>query len=121
MYDKSVFGEEDGTETITQDEPITMFDDAGAYEIRLRVSDDPTEGNEALSPYIQWSDTDEYQKLILSQHRPVAKVGVSVMQSQTDSSKCMVNVTYEASDADHSSDSRLGIRDEKFYYKSMKT
>lgn len=133
VYDSSVFGESDAEanaesdaeeatdslQTIRTTEPITIFENTGAYEISLRVSDNPTKGNAALSSYIKWSEKDEYQKLILSQNRPAASVTATTMQSPTDSSKCMVNVVYESEDADHPSDDRKGIRDEKFYYKKL--
>ena len=141
-YDASVFGEsiinngdinsgeDDNTATdnnvslsgiqeIVRSTPITMFTQAGAYEISHRISDDPTGGNSALAPYIKWSDTDDYKKLILAQHRPTASVTATVTQSPKDSSKCMVNVIYESEDPDHPSDVRKGIRDEKFYYKEI--
>ena len=122
VYDKSAFGEDTGNaekETLVKDEPITMFKEAGAYEISLRVSDDPTKGNAAMESYIRWSDTDQYKKLILSQHRPAARVEASVMQSKTDKTKCLVNVSYDAYDEDHPSDAKKGIRSEQFYYKEI--
>ncbi|MDE5781318.1 MAG: hypothetical protein K2I03_07535, partial [Lachnospiraceae bacterium] len=120
VYDASVFGENnEGVQEIKRDKPITMFTDAGAYEISHRVSDNPTGGNPSLDSYIKWSDTDDYRKLILSQHRPTAEVTATVTQSLSDSSKCMVNVIYESEDPDHPSDLRKGIRDEKFYYKEL--
>ena len=120
IYDASVFGESNTeVQRITRDVPITMFTQAGAYEVSHRVSDNPTGGNAALDSYIKWSDTDGYKKLILSQHRPTATVTATVTQSPTDNSKCMVNVIYEGEDIDHPSDSRKGIRDEKFYYKEL--
>lgn len=122
VYDKSAFGEDTGNaekETLVKDEPITMFKEAGAYEISLRVSDDPTKGNAAMESYIRWSDTDQYKKLILSQHRPAARVEASVMQSKTDKTKCLVNVSYDAYDEDHPLDAKKGIRSEQFYYKEI--
>ena len=135
VYDNSVFGEnnrgdsdgnesggsvsDDNPQTIYASEPITMFEQTGAYEIRLRVSDNPTKGNAALASYIKWSQTDEYQKLILSQHRPVAALSATVMQAEGSTDTCMVNVTYHAFDADHPSDDRQGIREEQFSYKEM--
>ncbi|MDD6072554.1 MAG: hypothetical protein PUC12_17350, partial [Clostridiales bacterium] len=122
VYDKSAFGEDNGNdekETLVKEKPITIFKNPGAYEISLRVSDDPTKGNAALDSYIRWSDTHQYKKLILSQHRPVAKVEASVMQSKTDKTKCLVNVSYDAYDEDHPSDAKKGIRSEKFYYKEI--
>ncbi len=120
MYDGSVFGENNTSiQEIRRETPITMFTEAGAYEISHRVSDDPTGGNPDLTSYIKWSDTDEYKKLILAQHRPTAKVTATVTQSPSDRNKCMVNVIYESEDIDHPSDSRKGIREEKFYYKKL--
>lgn len=120
MYDGSVFGENNTSiQEIKRETPITMFTEAGAYEISHRVSDDPTGGNPDLTSYIKWSDTDEYKKLILAQHRPTAKVTATVTQSPSDRNKCMVNVIYESEDIDHPSDSRKGIREEKFYYKKL--
>ena len=120
IYDASVFGEETvETEHIQRRKPITMFTDAGAYTVTHRVSDDPTKGNEALDSYIRWADTDEYKKLILSQNRPKASVTVTAMQKPSDRNTCMVNVIYESEDADHPSDERKGIREEKFYYREM--
>ena len=120
-YDKSIFGvlEENSRQTIRCAAPITMFKQTGAYEISLRVSDNPAGENEALSAYVKWSDTDDYQKLILSHHRPVAKINTTVMESPDTSGMCIAGVTYEAYDEDHLSDSRRGIRGEEFCYKEI--
>ena len=124
VYDASVFGEysEEGGEVrhIQTAVPVTMFEQTGAYEISLRVSDDPTGGNPDLSSYILWSDLDDYKKLILSQHRPQAVVSATVMESVENKDICTVNVSYDAWDEDHPSDSRRGIREEKFYYKEVR-
>lgn len=120
IYDASVFGEiECDEEKIVQETPITMFKNAGAYEISHKVSDNPAKGNAFLESYVQWSDNDEYKKLILSQHRPRAEVRVTTTQSPQNSNICMVNAVYESEDADHPGDERKGIRDEKFYYKEI--
>ncbi|MDE7156492.1 MAG: hypothetical protein K2O02_00730 [Lachnospiraceae bacterium] len=123
VYDASVFGEsteEEGeVRHIQTVVPITMFEQTGAYEISLRVSDDPTGGNPALSSYILWSDLDDYKKLVLSQRRPQAVVSATVMESADNKDICTVNVSYNAWDEDHPSDSRRGIREEKFYYKEI--
>lgn len=123
VYDNSVFGEnnekEENRRTITAETPITRFEESGAYEISLRVSDDPTEGNTALFPFVKWSQTDSYTKLILSQHRPIANLTASVMQAKDEKNMCMVNVTYNAYDLDHPTHSKKGIQQEKFYYKEI--
>ncbi len=123
VHDASVFGERTGEESevrhIQTAVPITMFEQTGAYEISLRVSDDPAGGNPALSSYILWSDLDDYKKLVLSQHRPQAVVSATVMESADNKDICTVNVSYNAWDEDHPSDSRRGIREEKFYYKEI--
>lgn len=120
LYDATVFGGSgEDIRSLTYSEPITMFINPGAYTITHRVSDDPAGGNEALAPYAKWSDTDEYTKLILSQHRPVAEITASVTQSPDDSSVCLVNVQYSSYDEDHPDDAEKGIRDEKFYYREL--
>lgn len=118
-YDSSVFNEGNGTrDEFVTNEPVSLFENSGAYKITHIVSDDPTHGNENLSGYAEYADTDEYKKLILAHNRPVADISVKLMQSK-DGKKCLVNVTYESSDADHPSDSKKGIREEKFYYKEL--
>ncbi len=118
-YDSSVFNEGNGThDEFVTNEPVTLFENSGAYKITHIVSDDPTHGNENLKDYIKYADTDEYKKLILAHNRPVADMSINLMQS-TDGKKCIVNVAYDSSDADHPSDSQKGIREEKFYYKEL--
>ena len=52
-YDPSVFGEKGETEHIVrkEDKPITVFEDTGAYRIRLNIRDNPAGDNDALDSY----------------------------------------------------------------------
>ncbi|MBQ3664761.1 MAG: hypothetical protein II919_01490, partial [Lachnospiraceae bacterium] len=84
------------------------------YANKNNDNDDPTGGNSALESYIRWSDTDEYEKLILAQNRPIASVTADLMQKPDDSSICLVNAVYTAGDPDHPSDAKKGIREERF-------
>ena len=91
------------------DEPITVFENTGAYSIRLAVRDNPTGDNDALDGYRLWSDTEQYDRLLLVQTRPAASVSVTVSEDSEDSSECIANAVYEAYDADHTDDSTQGI------------
>ena len=97
-----------------------MFENTGAYSIRLAVRDNPTGDNDALDGYRLWSDTEQYDRLLLVQTRPAASVSVTVSEDSEDSSECIANAVYEAYDADHTDDSTQGIREEYFCYKNVK-
>ena len=119
-YDPSVFGESAGdTEHIVkqESEPITTFTDTGAYAIRLNIRDNPAGDNDALDSYRLWSGTEEYEKLVVVQSRPVASVNVEVSEGSEES--CVVNTTYEAYDPDHPGDTSKGIREEYYAYKNV--
>ncbi len=75
--------------------------------------------NSALAGYVKWSDTDEVEKLIVAQTRPVAEIKADIMQSDSDSKKCITNILYSAYDSDYLSDAKKGIIEEKFYYKEI--
>lgn len=122
-YDPSAFTSSSGeAENIVKkvDEPITVFENTGAYSIRLAVRDNPTGDNDALDGYRLWSDTEQYDRLLLVQTRPAASVSVTVSEDSEDSSECIANAVYEAYDADHTDDSTQGIREEYFCYKNVK-
>ena len=122
-YDPSVFGETAGeTEHIVrkESEPLTTFTETGAYAIRLKLRDNPAGDNDALDSYRLWSGTDEYEKLVVVQSRPVASVKAEVSGNPSDKTTCIVNTTYEASDADHPGDAAKGIREEYCAYKNVK-
>ena len=121
-YDPTVFGEsQDETEHIVREgsEPITTFEQTGAYTIRLKVRDNPVGENDALDAYRKWSDTEEYEKLLVVQTRPIAEVSVGVSENPSDKSQCIANVTYTAQDPDHPNDGKQGIREEIFWYKNV--
>ncbi|MBR6402506.1 MAG: glycohydrolase toxin TNT-related protein [Eubacterium sp.] len=99
--------------------PITVFDITGAYAIRSRVMDDPTYGNSFIAPYRKWSSTNEYQKLLIVQSRPVAEIKAEVSKDSRVKNKALANIIYSAYDPDHPEDSKHGIRQEKFYYKEI--
>ncbi len=67
IYNPTIFDNDGEQVTFIQSEPMTMFENVGAYAITHRVSDDPTKGNSALAGYVKWSDTDEVEKLIVAQ------------------------------------------------------
>ena len=119
IYNPTIFDNDGEQVTFIQSEPMTMFENVGAYAITHRVSDDPTKGNSALAGYVKWSDTDEVEKLIVAQTRPVAEIKADIMQSDSDSKKCITNILYSAYDSDHLSDAKKGIIEEKFYYKEI--
>lgn len=122
-YDPSVFGEKGEAEHIVRNEsePLTVFEDTGAYRIRLNIRDNPAGDNDALDSYRKWSGTEEYEKLLIVQSRPQADVSVEVSKaSGNDAAKCIANTTYSAQDADHPGDAKKGIREEYFYYKNVK-
>lgn len=121
-YDPTIFGE--STEEVTHitkelEDPITIFDTTGAYSIRLKVRDNPVEENEALDSYRQWSEEEQYSRLLIVQTRPIATVKSEVTKDSKDSTKCIAKATYSAQDPDHPSDSKKGIREERFYYKNI--
>ena len=121
-YDPSVFGGKSGeTEHITRKEkdPITVFENPGAYAIWLKVRDNPAADNDALDDYRKWSEQAEANKLLLVHQRPETTVEVKVAEDSSDPSKCIVKADYHAEDADHPEDSRKGIREEKYYYKKV--
>ena len=121
-YDPSVFGGKGETEHIIRkaNKAITVFEDTGAYRIRLNVRDNPAGDNDFLDSYRKWSGTEEYEKLLIVQSRPRARVSVDVLKDEKDKSQCIANVTYSAKDEDHPEDSKKGIRQEFFYYKNIK-
>ncbi|WP_455718223.1 hypothetical protein [Anaerosporobacter sp.] len=122
-YDPTVFGEsKDETQLIIKKgaEPITKFDQTGAYAIRLRVRDNPVGDNDALDKYRLWSGNIGYDRHICVQTRPTADVKVEVLKDTTDATKCTVTASYNAEDKDHPSDDNKGIREELFYYKNIK-
>ena len=122
-YDSSVFGSSTGeTEHIVrkENEPLTTFTETGAYAIRLKLRDNPAGDNDALDSYRLWSGTDEYEKLVVVQSRPVASVKAEVSGNPSDKTTCIVNTTYEAADADHPGDAAKGIREEYCAYKNVK-
>ncbi|MBO4592039.1 MAG: hypothetical protein J5684_05730, partial [Eubacterium sp.] len=82
-------------------EPITSFDITGAYAIRSRVMDDPTYGNNDIASYRKWSSTNEYQKLLIVQSRPVAEIKAEVAKDSRNKNKALVNISYSAYDPDH--------------------
>ena len=120
-YDPSVFTSSTGeAEHIVRDgtEPIRVFENTGAYSIRLAVRDNPAGENDALDEYRLWSDTKQYEKLLVVQSRPIATVDAEVMATE-DKAQCIANVTYEAHDPDHMEDGTKGIREEYFWYRDM--
>lgn len=129
-YDPSVFGEKGETEHIVlkEDKPITVFEDTGAYRIRLNIRDNPAGDNDALDSYRKWSGTEEYERLLIVQSRPQAEVKVEVSKvsenpdasDEKDTTQCIANASYSAGDADHPGDFRKGIREEYFHYKNVK-
>lgn len=121
-YDPSVFGEKGETEHIVRKEnkPITVFEDTGAYQIRLNIRDNPAGDNDALDSYRKWSGTEEYEKLLIVQSRPQAEVSVDVAKDEKDFTQCIANASYSAKDADHPEDAKKGIREEYFHYKNVK-
>ncbi len=122
-YDPSVFTNWQGSaEHIVRNEsePITVFENTGAYSIRLNIRDNPAGENDALDEYRKWSGTQEYEKLLIVQSRPVAEVSVEVSENASDKTTCIANVTYSAEDIDHADDSTKGIREEYFWYKNVK-
>ena len=122
-YDPSVFTSAQGSaEHIVRNEsePITVFENTGAYSIRLNIRDNPAGENDALDEYRKWSRTEEYEKLLIVQSRPVAEVSVEVSENASDKTTCIANVTYSAEDIDHADDSTKGIREEYFWYKNVK-
>ena len=121
-YDPAVFEGQGGTveHIVTNyDEPLTFFENAGAYVIRLMVQDNPVGENESLQEYRLWSDTASNEKLILVNQRPVAQVNVTVSEDINDDSMCVATVDYEAYDNDHPSDESKGIRQEYKWYKNI--
>lgn len=119
-YNPSIFTSADGeAEHIVrkESEPITVFENTGAYSVRLAVRDNPAGENDALDEYRLWSDTKENEKLLIVQTRPFAEVKAEVSDGEGDT--CIANVTYKAYDLDHADDDRNGIREEYFYYRDM--
>ncbi len=119
-YNPAIFTSADGdAEHIVrkESEPITVFENTGAYSVRLAVRDNPAGENDALDEYRLWSDTKEIEKLLIVQTRPVAEVKAEVSDGEGDT--CIANVTYKAYDLDHADDDRNGIREEYFYYRDM--
>ena len=115
-YNPNIFGENVGeTSHIVKNgnEPITQFEDTGAYAIRLTVRDNPVSANDLF-------DTEEHDKLVVVETRPVAQVDVIVRKNSKDKTICNTNVTYHSYDEDHPSDGKGGIREEYFYYKNVK-
>lgn len=121
-YDPSIFTSSEGeAEHIVREEkkPITIFENTGAYSIRLAVRDNPVGENDALDEYRLWSDTEQYEKLLIVQSRPTATVNAEVAVDSKDKKKCIAKVTYDSEDPDHLDDSSKGIRDEYFAYKNI--
>ncbi|MGN0495051.1 MAG: hypothetical protein ACI4GW_02370, partial [Lachnospiraceae bacterium] len=121
-YDPTLFSSatgEAGHIVRNENEPITVFENTGAYSIRLAVRDNPAGDNDALDEYRLWSDTKEYEKLLIVQSRPVANVEVTVSGNEDKDNACIANTTYSAYDPDHPEDSTKGIREEYFYYKDV--
>ncbi len=120
-YDPSVFGTGEAEHIVrNESEPITVFEDTGAYAIRLKVRDNPVGDNDDLDSYRLWSGTEEYEKLLVVESRPVASVLVQVSENASDKTTCIANVMYSAEDPDHPEDSTKGIRQEFFWYKNVK-
>lgn len=118
-YDPSVFTSSTGeAEHIVRDgtEPIRVFENTGAYSIRLAVRDNPAGENDALDEYRLWSDTAGNEKRLLVHKRPVADVSITCKKA---GDSCIVNAVYTSMDADHASEANQGIAEEYFYYKEL--
>nr|MCR5235239.1 cellulose binding domain-containing protein [Lachnospiraceae bacterium] len=89
------------------------------------IAGDGSDDDESFSGYRRWSETAESEKLLIVHTRPAASISASLTllpdSGEGDGDYCSVNMAYDAYDEDHPSDRRRGIREEKFFYKNIKS
>ncbi|MGN0368088.1 MAG: hypothetical protein ACI4EK_04835, partial [Wujia sp.] len=122
-YDPSIFSGAGGSAqhiVRNESEPITVFENPGAYSIRLNIRDNPVGENDALDEYRKWSGTQEYEKLLIVHRRPKAQVSVEISENTSDPKTCIAKLMYSSEDPDHPDDRTKGIREEYFWYKNVK-
>ena len=93
-YDPSVFYNESGQteiQTFTSNEPVTVFKEAGAYTMRLKVRDNPVDDNDALDEYRLWSGENSYEKVLMVHNRPIAELTIEVSENPNNNSTVIIN------------------------------
>lgn len=88
-----VITNEDGEQTLTKEEPVTVFDIAGTYDITVKVQDNPVGDNDSLDEYRKWSKEYEIAKeLTVTSKRPDGDIKCNTFESPVDDSKYMANI-----------------------------
>ena len=121
-YDPTVFYNEvaeEGIQSFTSDTPVTVFDKAGAYTMRLKVRDNPVGENDALDEYRLWSDESSYEKVLMVHNRPVAELTVNVTSNPNDNQTVLINVEDNCYDYDHLDESEKGIAQKVYRWKRL--
>lgn len=91
-----VITNEDGEQTLTKEEPVTVFDIAGTYDITVKVQDNPVGDNDSLDEYRKWSKEYEIAKdLTVTSKRPDGDIKCNTFESPVDDSKYMANIYSE--------------------------
>ncbi len=121
-YDPSVFYNESGQTEIqkfTSNEPVTVFEEAGAYTMRLKVRDNPVGDNDALDEYRLWSGENSYEKVLMVHNRPIAELTVEVSENPNNNSTVIINTKDNCYDYDHLNESNKGIVSKEYKWKKL--
>lgn len=106
-------------EEINVTEPITLFLNAGAYAIKLKVRDNTVGDNDSLDEYRKWSDETIFQKVLLVHNKPVAQLSTDIYIKEGTSNTCYVSVSENSYDIDHENDGDRGIVNYSYQWKNI--
>jgi len=121
-YDPTIYyNEEQKTEiqNFTSGKPVTKFEEAGAYTIRLKVRDNPVGGNDALDEFRLWSDTAVFNEVLMVYNRPVAQLSASVSPDAQNPGDCIIEISDDCYSLDHSGRDDFGIASKDYKWKRL--
>lgn len=120
QYDPTIFESGSGfdIQQIESDTPLISFENAGAYNISVKVQDAPTE-DDKFEDYRRWSDTDTYEKQIFVHTIPVSSIDANVYLNSKDAKQAVVKISENSFDPDHISEENKGITDKRYSWKKI--
>ena len=120
QYDPAIFESGEGTDirNIKTNDPITVFESTGLYEISVKVKDNPTD-NDKFNEYAKWSDNVSFDKNITVHTLPSAVMNTNVFVNSKNTEKAVVKVSEDSFDADHISEDTKGISAKSYSWKRI--